>query len=487
MTNTPYPVRVTGRLDGEPSRWLWLVKWLLLIPHLVVLAVLAVAFWVLTVVAFFAILVTGRYPRVIFGFTVGVLRWGWRVAYYGYAANGTDRYPPFTLADVPDYPARLDIDYPEHLSRGLVLVKWWLLAIPHYLVLVFLVGAGGTTIARIGTSGSIAFDGGLVGLLVLLALVALLFTGRYPRGAYDAVLGFDRWTVRVVAYAALMTDAYPPFRVDLGEAEPEVTPPGPRTAAAPSPVGPSRSSGATVLDRPVAAPPAPPATRSVPPPSAGRTVVLVVGALVSALALALAGAGVTGLVTDRVGRDAAGFLASGVGGASTRGAALRTEPVVVDTGSDSDALARAVGELQLRATAAGGGGSFVGIAPSADVDGYLAGVAQGVWRSGTGVAEVGGRASAAPPAAQTFWVASDSGTGTRTAVWTPRSGTWAAVVMNPDGSAPVAADVQVLARVPVLGVASTAALWTGIGLLVVGVVVIVLAARSRREPVGAVR
>ena len=206
MTDATYPVRVTGRLDSDLSRGLWLVKWLLLIPHLIVLAVLGVASWMLTIVAFVAILVTGRYPRVIFGFTVGVLRWGWRVAFYGYGANGTDRYPPFTFADVPDYPARLEIDYPERLSRGRVLVKWWLLAIPHYIVLAFLVGAGGWTVGQAGTTGSAILVGGDVGVLVLFAIVVLLFTGRYPAGIFAAVLGMDRWVLRVTAYAMLMTD-----------------------------------------------------------------------------------------------------------------------------------------------------------------------------------------------------------------------------------------------------------------------------------------
>jgi hypothetical protein len=209
-----YPVCVDGALDRHLSRWLWLVKWFLAIPHYVVLVFLWLAFAVLSVVAFFAILFTGRYPRAIFDFNVGVLRWTWRVQYYSYGALATDRYPPFSLRDDPAYPARLQVEYPQRLSRGLVLVKWWLLAIPHYLVVGLFVG--GTYVAWHG--------GGLIDILVLIAAVVVAVTGSYPEPVFDFVLGMNRWVLRVAAYAALMTDRYPPFQLDMGGTDPGTDP-----------------------------------------------------------------------------------------------------------------------------------------------------------------------------------------------------------------------------------------------------------------------
>jgi hypothetical protein len=224
-----YPVRLTGELDPHLSRWLWLVKMFLAIPHYVILAFLWIAFVVTTVVAGFAILFTGRYPRPLFDFNVGVLRWSWRVGFYAYAAIGTDRYPPFTLART-DYPADFDVAYPERLSRGLVLVKSWLLAIPHLVIVALIAGdllsypwsTDGASASGLQPAGGYS----VLNLLVVIAGFFLLVTRKYPRGLFDLLVGINRWLYRVLTYVALMRDEYPPFRLDQGQYEPGEAEPG---------------------------------------------------------------------------------------------------------------------------------------------------------------------------------------------------------------------------------------------------------------------
>lgn len=195
MNSPADSVRVRGDFDA-PSRWLWLVKWCVLaVPHYPILILLYLTYPFTTVAAGVAILCTGRYPRPLFDFNVGVLRWSWRVMNYRFPMNSTDRYPPFTLASRPDYPGDLAVDYPERLKNGAVLVKW-LLAIPQILL-------------------CWSMEAPLQVLCVVAALT-LLFTGTIPQGMFDLLMGMVRWRYRVAVYVSLMRDEYPPFRMDLG-------------------------------------------------------------------------------------------------------------------------------------------------------------------------------------------------------------------------------------------------------------------------------
>jgi hypothetical protein len=215
MSPSSSPIRLEGELQPGVSRGLWLVKWLLLIPHLIVLGFLWSAFVALTIVAFVSQLRGGRYPRRIFDFNLGVLRWTWRVNFYGYGALGTDRYPPFTLGPAPDYPARLEIDYPEDQATGQKLLTAWIAGIPQYLIAGILGGGAG-----IAWAAEHSIFTGLIGVLVFVAAIAIAVNGDYPRSLFDLVIGLNRWIVRVVAYGTLMTTAYPSFLLDKGEREP---------------------------------------------------------------------------------------------------------------------------------------------------------------------------------------------------------------------------------------------------------------------------
>jgi hypothetical protein len=446
-----YPVRLEGHLEG-PSRWLWLVKWLLVLPHYLVLAFLWLAFVLLSVVAFFALLFGGGYPRGIFGFNVGVLRWTWRVAFYAYSANGTDRYPPFTLADVPDYPARLEVPYPEDQRHGFPLIGWWLLGVPQYLVAGIFAGGGAAGWGAREEHWSWSFGSfGLIGLLVLVAVVVLLFRGDYPRSIFDLVLGLNRWVLRVGAYAALMTREYPPFRLDAGELDAGGLAlgagPEPEPAAAAEAAPPARAQGWGF----------------------GRVLAVVLGSLAVLAGLAALALGTTVVVYDQTQRDGAGYLMTDSRAYSTGTYALVSRSYRAGVAGDRVVLRDLLGTVRIGVES--GRPVFVGIGPAASVDAYLAGVGHEVAnrldarRSDFRLSQ--GGAPGAPPAAQGFWVAETTGTGSNDLRWAPEKGDWRVVLMNANGSRGVTAELSVGARLPDL-------LWIGIGVLAGAAVLLLL-------------
>ena len=441
--SVPYPVRVEGRLE-QPSRWLWLVKWLLVIPHYLLLFFLWLAFALLSVVAFFALLVGIRYPRGIFDFNLGVLRWTWRVAFYAFSANGTDRYPPFTLADVPDYPARLEIAYPDDQRHGLPLIGWWLLGVPQYLVAGIFAGGGaaGWRASEEHWSWSVG-SGGLIGLLVIVAVVVLLFRGAYPRSLFDFVLGLNRWVIRVGAYAALLTREYPPFRLDPGESDP-----GGLTLGSPS-AAPTAGGDAVAVR----------AVRWGP----GRVLAVVLASLALLVAVAALAAGGVAVVFDQTQRDAGGYLSTGSTVYSTGTYALVSDSYRTGTAGDWFVARDLLGKVRIHTASTSP--VFVGIGSAAAVESYLVAVRHEVAASfdanRASFRLHAGGAPAARPAAESFWVAETEGSGARDLAWVPKPGDWRVVLMNADGSSGVTAELAVGARVPHL-------LGIGIGLLAGG-------------------
>lgn len=461
-----YPLALDAVLD-RPSRGLWLVKWLLLIPHYVVLAVLMIGLSVVWVAALFAILFTGRYPRPLFDYTVGVLRWAWRVGAYGYGLAATDRYPPFTLSDVPDYPAHLDVAYPEHLSRGLVLVKWWLLAIPHYLIVGLLYGGVFTLSWRNGDTNTGWQGAGIIGLLVFVALLVLLIRGAYPQGLFDLIMGLQRWGARVGAYALLLTDEYPPFRLDLGGSEPR-----------PEPRWPSTVEPGTLAE------PGPAPVRAVPDRwTAGRLTALISGALLVLVSGGLLlGAGTTALA-DQAARDSDGYLMTGRTTVSAPGHAVTSEAFEVPlNGPDWTRPSWSLGTLRAQASTTDPERPlFLGVARSADVDRYLAGVphsvVQGLDNGTPRYESVAGTAFPASPGDQSFWIHQAEGTGPLELTWSSDEPDWVLVVMGADGAAGVSATADLGATMPILGRVAGGLAIAGLALLLSGAALMIIAFR----------
>ena len=462
-----YPVRVDASLDAPLSRWLWLVKWVLVIPHYIVLAFLWIGFIVLSAVAMVAIVVTGRYPRAIFEFNVGVLRWTWRVQYYAIGAFGTDRYPPFTLADDPSYPAHLEVEYPQQLSRGLALVKWWLLAIPHYIIVGLFTGSGLWFLWRLGYNDGNWAGFGLIGILAVIAAVVLLVTGRYPEQIFDFVLGLNRWVLRVAGYAGLMTDKYPPFRLDMGGHDSG-------TLTLPPSALQDMSEAADL-------PPAnlPPSPRSAPRGwTGGRIASVVIGAVLVLCSVGLFGGSGVALwaQTNRHG----GYADLATATYSVPGYAIASEQIGLHlaTGTVSDL----VGTVRIRVTPVSGTGpAFIGIAPADAAARYLAGVDYATVRGAVGdhgtYTEHAGSAPAVPPRQAGIWAVQAAGPGTQTLTWAVRSGDWMVVAMNADGSRPVSLQVNVAASLPALPWIAAGLLTGGIIFLIGGILLIVIPLR----------
>jgi hypothetical protein len=189
-TPAPYPVSFELARPERQSRLLIFVRGLLAIPQLLIAYALGWIASVVTFIAWFAILFTGKYPEGMFRFVVGIDRWRYNVVAYLFMLR--DEYPPFSM-DAGQYALAFDVTYPEHLSRWMIFVKW-LLVIPNFIVFfVLLICAYVTT---------------------LIAWFAILFTGSYPGSLHRFAVGVLRWGARQNAYASLMTDRYPPFSLE---------------------------------------------------------------------------------------------------------------------------------------------------------------------------------------------------------------------------------------------------------------------------------
>jgi len=416
---------------------------------------------------------------------VGVLRWTWRVQYYAIGGFGTDKYPPFTLAGDPGYPAHLEIDYPRHLSRGLVLVKWWLLAIPQYIIIGLFTGSGAWFAWHYGSSNANWAGTGLIGILALIAAVILLFTGEYPRQIFDFVAGPNRWVLRVAAYAGLMTDSYPPFRLDMGGHDPASTltvppastPPGQDGAAGQpaAPGEPGRTGAGPSGQGPAAAGPS--------GWTAGRIIAVVIGAVPVACSLGLL-AGGGGAVWATTAHRHGGYVDLGTQTYHTSGHALASRQIGLYTTTEGWDVTRSLfGTVRLRVTAMPGGTPvFTGIAPAGAAGRYLTGVAYATITGSPGghpsYAGHAGGAPAVPPAQAGIWAVTAAGPGTQTLVWPVTSGHWTVVAMNADGSAPVSVQVNVAATLPALPWVTTGLLIAGAIFLVAGALLIALPARG---------
>lgn len=186
-----YPVTYTVDTPETLSRWLWLFKWLLTIPHIIVLGFLGFVSWFTLLASWVAILVTGKRHRGLWDFHLGIQRWSVRVN--GYSGHLTDAYPAFSMDADDRYPVRLEVEYTEEANRLTTFFRY-LLSIPHFIVLWIL-----------------SF---VVSIVWLVFIIMVIVTGKPHEGTFKFLVGFNRWQARVSCYYWLLTDEYPPFSLD---------------------------------------------------------------------------------------------------------------------------------------------------------------------------------------------------------------------------------------------------------------------------------
>ncbi len=210
MMNSEYPVQLEVDPAAPQNRLLVFLRPILTIPHWIVIAILGIAALVVWLLASFSIVIAGRYPEPLLRFSTGYARWATRVSAYGgvlgsdesntyfWVTGGflTDKYPPFTLGEAPDYPVRLFVEQQvEGRNRltGFFPIRI-IMTIPHYLVLLIL--------------------GIIVTVATVVAWLVGIVQGRLPDWLHDLIAGYTRWNTRVGAYSGLLVDEYPPFSLN---------------------------------------------------------------------------------------------------------------------------------------------------------------------------------------------------------------------------------------------------------------------------------
>lgn len=184
-----YPITLDHDPAAPQNRLTVFFRILIAIPALIVAAIIQLVAFVVTVIAWFAILITGSYPAGLFGFVAGALRWNARVNAYLYLL--TDRYPPFSLNDDPAWPIRVSVAESIEGRNRLTVFFRIIMGIPHYIIL-----------------GILNY---VVQILLFVCWLIALFAGRLPDGLHNFLAGYLRWQTRFNGYMALLTDRYPPF------------------------------------------------------------------------------------------------------------------------------------------------------------------------------------------------------------------------------------------------------------------------------------